>query len=1469
MLRLGGDKVVKPSLGILPWDVTKSIRGFFLALLMAVSLPAITGVANAQAAQSTPAPSAEGVDGNGVDLVSGMLDLGKDEITVGSTDDGLSRNLRFYSREDNNRVVIQSFTPDPESNFQSYEYVSIGRTAAVFLQSGSTYSCVDGSGATLTLDTTAHVFTLLTKDGAIYHFANQPGGSTVYAGALDWTRPDGFKANYYYDSLGRLQSVRNSAGYGLFYTYSSNNDLSRVSAVNLSKQYCPPAPTDCTPVDAGKGRIFTYSVTSSSSSDTIPGNPPGQHSAQLVDYTSASSLNRSTLYRLRTDVTQYTSTDFFTPQSWTIQQQQLIVTKPLGGVSTYLFGANISNSLGAGDIANRIISVTDKGLTANYTWQYTGLHSPHISGAYITYPGGGSRTVVISPIAPWARRITSQTLSLSPDPSRTTGYEYDSSARITKVTQPEGDYFGYLYDGRGNITTVTHTPKPGSTLSPTTTTYGYSTSCSNPATCNKPNYIIDANLKQTDFTYDPVHGGVLTATGPAGLSGIRPQTRYTYQQFSPQLMGSGGTQAAGAPVWKVAAVSTCQTLTSCAGTSDEVITTYAYDANLQRVSETQSVGDHSMSRTSARTFDGVGNVIASDGPQPGSADTTRFVYDADRELTATMSPDPDGAGSLGVLATRSTFDSDGNETLVESGSASDQSDAALGAMNVNQSTGRTYDLFDRRALEIVSSAGNTVSLGQYSYDSAGRLECAASRMNPAVFSTISSVSACTLGTPGSFGNDRIIHSLYNSLGEVLKVQKAYGVTVTNGFATTLQQDYQTYAYTPNGKVAYVIDANGNKSAYGYDGFDRQVLWAFPSTTAPGAASTTDYEAYTYDSIGNRTSLRKRDGRTITYTYDGLNRVVTKTVPDGGCPVSPPQPEICTNVLGSATRDVYYKYDLRGLQTEAHFDSWSGADAVINGYDGFGRLTSTATSMGGVSRTIGHTYDPGDNRTQTTWPDTLYVTYHSDGLDRLDWIYEGASSILAAVGYYNHGARYFVSRISGLNSVYYLDTSMRLAAIAHDFAGTAKDVTLAYTGYNPAGQITQKIRDNDLYAFSNYATASQTYVANGLNQYSSVAGTALGYEANGNLVSNGGTSFAYDVENRLVTASGTLSTTMVYDPLGRLFQTSGTSGTKQFLYDGDELAAEYDGSGTMTARYVHGTGEDDPMVWYAGATMGSSTRRFLHEDQQGSIIGVSDAAGNNIAINSYDEYGVPGSGNIGTFQYTGQAYLPDLGMYYYKARIYSARLGRFLQTDPIGYKDQMDLYAYVHNDPIDGRDPSGQCDAYSWCQVLGQGEALQVKPLGYHDIYHGIRMPTVAEINAARAKGVRLALQLERRILTAGGAGTRNWTPRQIAQIISGKTPTDAKGRAIEGHHINTVKGNPIAEAENPNNVKFLTHDEHVEVHRLNGGTRVPISGQPTIDRTGMVVAAEAEAAEEAEARVFFRAAQGMGLTALSEVIEEQ
>jgi hypothetical protein len=129
----------------------------------------------------------------------------------------------------------------------------------------------------------------------------------------------------------------------------------------------------------------------------------------------------------------------------------------------------------------------------------------------------------------------------------------------------------------------------------------------------------------------------------------------------------------------------------------------------------------------------------------------------------------------------------------------------------------------------------------------------------------------------------------------------------------------------------------------------------------------------------------------------------------------------------------------------------------------------------------------------------------------------------------------------------------------------------------------------------------------------------------------------------------VTASLTYDPLGRLFQVVKGAANTRFLYDGDALVGEYDGSGAITNRYAHASNAaaDDPLVWYVGSNF--ATARHLHADHLGSSVGITNCNASAPCILAYDEYGVPGAANVGRFQYTGQAWLSELGLYYYKAR----------------------------------------------------------------------------------------------------------------------------------------------------------------------------------------------------------------------------
>jgi len=170
-----------------------------------------------------------------------------------------------------------------------------------------------------------------------------------------------------------------------------------------------------------------------------------------------------------------------------------------------------------------------------------------------------------------------------------------NGAQLWKATYPESNILQIDRDFLGNAATVTEVPKVGSGLASRVSSQAFqwgttpNTLCGFTTTvlCDKPISRTDAKGNQTDFTYDPAHGGVLTKTLPAvqvDATGplIRPQMRYEYaQRYALVKNSSGAFVQASSPVWVLVRERSCRKTaasgqTCAGGAADEVITDYDY-----------------------------------------------------------------------------------------------------------------------------------------------------------------------------------------------------------------------------------------------------------------------------------------------------------------------------------------------------------------------------------------------------------------------------------------------------------------------------------------------------------------------------------------------------------------------------------------------------------------------------------------------------------------------------------------------------------------------------------------------------------------------------------------------------------------------------------------------------------------------------------------------------------------------------
>ncbi len=395
----------------------------------------------------------------------------------------------------------------------------------------------------------------------------------------------------------------------------------------------------------------------------------------------------------------------------------------------------------------------------------------------------------------------------------------------------------------------------------------------------------------------------------------------------------------------------------------------------------------------------------------------------------------------------------------------------------------------------------------------------------------------------------------------------------------------------------------------------------------------------------------------------------------------------------------------------------------------GRLIGTTTQYAFLPGTPAPTfsnsyaYDAASNRTSFTAPDGSTNTYAYDMLNRLTTLTDSGAGQFT-MGYDALSRRTQLVRPNGITTSYGYDPVSHLQSVLHklgvntldgatyayDLAGnrTSKanqlNSTVSNYGYDNIYQltgVTQGASSTEAYTFDPVGNrlsslSVPSYAYNSSNEITAAgSSTSYTYDNNGNTLSKadrtGTSTFTWDFENRLTSVQPPNQTTVTfkYDPFGRRIQKGGSV----YVYDGANLSVETDGAGNLAARYVFGSGIDEPLAVYRGATW-----KFYQADGLGSVTSLSTSAGTISDSFVYDSFGNVTS-STGTFtqpfRYTGREWDAETGLYYYRARYYDPDAGRFLTQDPMQFKAGANNYRYVHNRPTTSIDPLGLLDAFIW------------------------------------------------------------------------------------------------------------------------------------------------------------------------------
>jgi RHS repeat-associated protein len=796
------------------------------------------------------------------------------------------------------------------------------------------YSAPLGSGVQLTGagtgtgDPTSYRYK--SKDGVVLNFAPTAAGGSVLP-ISSWVYPNGVHVNFTYNSSGNLTAVANNLGRQLSLSYSASP--AHISSVS----------------DGARSMNYSYAGAAANTS--------GDNLASASDPLG----NRTTFaYDNANRLTQ--------------------IFYPNAPGSAYV--TNVYDSLG------RVAQQTNANGQSSALY-FAGSRTEFIDAAgarHVTYqtPHGKITKDV------WV--LNSAVVDVFNDTAQSNGNvnvaanQYDGQDRLVLATAPEGGEVAYAYspDLNQNVTSITRTAKPGSSLAPLTTTQTYD------PIYNKPTSITDPRGLVTTMSYDPATGNLLSTVADQGGSGhFNATSRFAYN-------GVGQPTSSIDP--------------------RGVLTNFTYDSFGDLTSTIRDVGGASnLNQTTLSAYNSFGDVVKTTDPN-GNVSTA--AYDLDRRPTAAVSPA--SAAAAGPVTTSFAYDPIGqllqtqqsaNGSILRTTKTSyTPTGKPATTTDANGNVSRfAYDLVDR----LMSATDPVGRVTTYAYDAMSRQ---LSISNPAVqIGALVSQTYTPDGFIGSFsdaapnttgfaydGFDRLSTTTwpnasteiltYDANGNVLTRKTRAGATIAYTYDTLNRLSTKTPP-SPAPVVTYAYDLANHLIGVG----DTSAAIVKPSTAATYVAH------YTYDALNRPTNISwlpapvqtapsASSSAGFTFAYDATNRRTNQTATDNSWWKYPPNTAGVTSYTANnlnqytAVGSGHPTYDGNGnLTYDGHFTYC---------YDAESRLTSvlSAGTCAAPTMTIAAYASDAQGRRKSKTVGATTTVYVTDADNREVLEYSGTGAL---------------------------------------------------------------------------------------------------------------------------------------------------------------------------------------------------------------------------------------------------------------------------------------------------------------------------------------------------------------------------------------------------------------------------------------------------------------------------------------------